>query len=79
MAAFAGIDVEECAFELRDKFEQLRIELADTCYKCKGWNDYIYDLLIEAEMFVARQAFAEAEERYEESVGPEKYAEMFYE
>lgn len=79
MAAFAWFDAEECAYELKNKVEQLRIELADTCYKCKGYNDYIHDLLIEAEMFIARQAFAEAEERYEENVGPENYAEMFYE
>jgi hypothetical protein len=70
-------DVE--AYELRNKLEQLNIELAETCCKCKGYNDHIHDLIIEAEMFVARQAFAEAEERYEENVSPEKYAEMFYE
>jgi len=79
MASFAGMDAEECAWELKAKLEQLRSELADTCCKCKGWNDFIGGLLVEAEMFIARQAFAEAEESYAESVGPEKYAEMFYE
>ncbi|WML36953.1 hypothetical protein [Clostridium sp. OS1-26] len=79
MAEFAGLDVEGCACELKNKLKQLRIELANTCYKCKGYNDYIHELLIEAEMFVARQAFAEAEARFEESVGVDKYMEMFYE
>ena len=77
MAWIANADVE--AYELREKLEELRNMLAITCYKCKGYNDYIHELLVEAEMFVARQAFADAEARYEEYVGPEKYAEMFYE
>ncbi|MFL0245993.1 hypothetical protein [Candidatus Clostridium stratigraminis] len=77
MAWIAYADVE--AWELREKLEKLRNMLAITCYKCKGYNDFIHDLMIEAEMFVARQAFADAEARYEEYVSPEKYAEMFYE
>lgn len=72
-------DAEAEAFELKEKVAQLRKEMYLTCSKCRGYNDYLNNMIVEAEMFIGRQAFADAEARYEESVSPEKYVEMFYE
>lgn len=77
MAWIAEAEAE--AFELKEKVAQLRSVMYITCSKCKGYNDFMHEMLVEAEMFIGRQAFAEAEARYEDSVSPEKYAEMFYE
>lgn len=72
-------DAESEAFELKEKVAQLRKVMYITCSKCRGYNDYLHNMIVEAEMFIGRQAFADAEARYEESVSPEKYVEMFYE
>lgn len=77
MGWIANADAE--AYELKEKVAQLRKVMYLTCSKCRGYNDYLHNMIVEAEMFIGRQAFAEAEARYEDSVSPEKYAEMFYE